>query len=89
MKLVTYNAQPLDEFFRQRVPQGLINPLLKKLDVLQTFGRECIQAFVFPKDDVFHFVVEEPNINDVADVYISFIDINNLIIIIDVFTYKK
>lgn len=45
MKLVTYNAQPLDEFFRQRVPQGLINPLLRKLDVLQTVGRECIKAF--------------------------------------------
>lgn len=50
---------------------------------------ESVLKHFFPKDDIFHFVVEEPNVNDVADVYISFIDVNNLIIIIDVFTYKK
>lgn len=88
MEIVTITGQSLEDFFRPKVPQGLIKPLVNKLNVLKIYGRECIGAFVFPIDNIFHFEVTDPDIPEGADVYISFIDIGNLILIVEVLTFQ-
>ena len=88
MEIVTITGQSLEDFFRPKIPQGLIKPLVNKLKVLKIYGRECIGAFVFPADNIFHFEVTDPDISQGADVYISFIDIGNLILIVEVLTFQ-
>lgn len=88
MKLITITGQSLDDFFKD-IPSGLKRPLKNRLRVLQNHGKECIEAFVTPYNDFYHFYVEDPTIPEYVEVHISFIDISNLIIIIDVFTYKR
>lgn len=83
MKIVTITGQSLEEFFKQRIPSVLIDKLIVKLRVLRLEGKNCVGAFVFPYKDRYVFRVEDVNSHDIADVYISFIDFQNLIIIID------
>ena len=83
MKIITITGQSLDEFFKQRIPGVLIDKLIVKLRVLRLEGKNCIGAFVFPYGDRYVFRVEDVHSPDKANVYISFIDLQNLIIIID------
>lgn len=89
MNIVTITGQTLDDFFRPQIPQGLITPLTNKLKVLKIYGRECIGAFVFPASGIFHFEVTDSNIPEGVDVYISFVDISNLILIVEVLTFQQ
>lgn len=88
MEIVTIAGQSLEDFFRPKVPQGLVKPLVNKLRVPKIYGRECIGAFVFQSEDIFHFEVTDPNISEGVDVYISFIDIRSLIVIVNVLTFQ-
>lgn len=89
MTIATITGQTLEEFFRHQIPQGLITPLENKLTMLKIYGRECIGAFVFSANNIFHFEVTDPNISEGVDVYISFIDISNLIIVVEVLTFQQ
>lgn len=89
MRVVTITGQSLDDYFKNRIPQGLINPLIRKLELLQNHGRDCIGAFVFPHKDAYQFTIDEPKMSEAANVYITFIDLHSLIIILDVYTYQK
>lgn len=88
MNFKTVNDQPLDDFFRPQIPQGLITPLTMKLKILKIHGRGCIGAFVFPVSDMFHFEVTDPNISEGIDVYISFVDVE-IILIVKVLTFRQ
>ena len=87
MEIATITGQTLDDFFRPKIPEGLMVPLTNKLKVLKIYGKECIGAFVFPADKFYHFQVTDPNVSEGVDVYISFIDIRNIILIIEVLTF--
>lgn len=87
MEIVTITGQTLDDYFRPKIPQGLMVPLTNKLKVLKIYGRECIGAFVFPADSIYHFEVTDPNVREGADVYISFLDIRNIILIVKVLAF--
>ena len=38
MEIVTITGQSLEDFFRPKIPQGLIKPLVNKLKVLESFA---------------------------------------------------
>ena len=83
MKILTITGESLDVFFANRIPYYMSDLLLKKLEVLARNGRECIEAFVYPHNNIYYFKLEDDRIPDKANIYITFIDIQNLIIIID------
>lgn len=83
MKILTITGESLDDFFANRIPHYMADILLKSLEVLARNGRQCIGAFVYPFDDIYCFRLQDDRIPDKADIYITFIDIQNLIIIID------
>lgn len=83
MDIVTITGQSLEDFFRQRIPDVLLDQLRLKLRVLRIQGKNCIGAFVFRYEDRYVFRVEADYSQDKADIYISFIELRNLVIIID------
>lgn len=83
MDIETITGQSLEDFFRDRVPLTLFDLIALKLRVLKVQGRSCIGAFVFKYEDRYVFRVEDPYGDDKADIYISFIDVRDLILIID------
>lgn len=83
MDIETITGQSLNEFFRNRVPLTLFDTISMKLRILKIQGKNCIGAFVFRYEDLYVFRVEDSYGGDKADIYISFMDVRNLIIIID------
>lgn len=84
MKILTITGESLEDFFNKKIPHYMADLLLKSLEVLARNGRECIGAFVYPQDDIYYFRLQDDRIPNKADIYITFIDIQELIIILDV-----
>ncbi len=86
LTIATITGESLDEFFRRKMPSNLFNILTNKLEVLARNGKDCIGAFVFPYDDVYYFMIDDTD-TYTAKIFLSFIEIGNIILILDVCTY--
>lgn len=83
-RIITITGQSLDDFIASKLPPVLRPIFIKRLEVLTSMGRKCIDAFVFSHENFYYFCLEDTQISEKAKVYISFIDVQNIIIIIDI-----
>lgn len=87
-RINTVTGETFQAFFREKLPKELHERTAYKLRVLKNSRRDCVGAFVFPRGDRYAFRVEDTSGLFAADIYISFLDDNDLIIVIDAVVLK-
>lgn len=83
MGINTITGETLEDFFKC-IPGVLKEPLIRKLKYLVHNGRDCIGAFVFPCGENYSFSIESIDTSVVAVVLISFVDEENMILLLGV-----